>query len=104
MSSTTLTTLNTILDSLRPNVADARLRLRHSAFGLVALLLLVNLSPVPGPWTAIDVVWLNAGSGRRRRVADAYSAYGSGERRTSRADVGMGLWSVCAAGASWRVI
>jgi hypothetical protein len=97
MSSTSVLAL---VDAFKPHPADARIRLRHSAFGLVALVLLVNLSPVPGPWRALDVVW------RRTRAASrqphiVYDTYGRASHEwvdAPRAPVGTGVWCVCAAG------
>ncbi|EIN06325.1 hypothetical protein PUNSTDRAFT_145591 [Punctularia strigosozonata HHB-11173 SS5] len=96
----TSTSILSALDALRPHPVDARVCLRHSAFGILAVFLLVHLSPMPGPWRALDVVWLSRKRAETRQRQITYDAYGRMNRAWTEppeAQVGTGEWCVCAA-------
>ncbi|EIW53651.1 uncharacterized protein TRAVEDRAFT_133127 [Trametes versicolor FP-101664 SS1] len=46
-----------LLDWFKPLRSEAIARLRTNTVGLVGLVILSNLLPVPSPWRAFDVVW-----------------------------------------------
>ncbi|KAI0343295.1 hypothetical protein BDW22DRAFT_1266337 [Trametopsis cervina] len=48
---------STMLDRLKPRRSDAISRIRANGMGLFAVLVAMNLLPVPGPWDATLLVW-----------------------------------------------
>ncbi|KII86119.1 hypothetical protein PLICRDRAFT_44586, partial [Plicaturopsis crispa FD-325 SS-3] len=51
---------HTISDLIKPHRAEAVLRLRNSALGLLALAVLAHLSPLPSPYTSVVAVIRNS--------------------------------------------
>ncbi len=72
-------------DFLKPRRNEAVARIRTNGMGLVAVLIITNLLPLPSPWTAFRVIW------------EGTSGYG-----------GMGVpswwWALCISGTAFTLI
>ena len=55
-----MTTTNLLVAFFKPQRSEAVARLRTNGFAFVVVLIATNLLPLPSPWTAFRVAWINA--------------------------------------------